>query len=40
VVNVFNPFQLVGGKGTPTLPLPKTLADLLGISSLQQATGK
>jgi phospholipid/cholesterol/gamma-HCH transport system substrate-binding protein len=40
VVNVLNPFQLVGGKGTPTLPLPKTLADLLGISSLQQATGK
>ena len=40
VVNATNPFQLVGGKGVPQLPLPTSLADLLGISSLEQAAGK
>jgi phospholipid/cholesterol/gamma-HCH transport system substrate-binding protein len=40
VVNATNPFTLVGGKGVPQLPLPTSLSDLLGISSLEQAAGK
>ncbi len=40
VVNATDPFQLVGGKGIPQLPVPKTLSDLLGITSLEQQAGK
>lgn len=39
-INATNPVQLLGGKGVPQLPLPTSLGDLLGVSSLQQAVGK
>jgi phospholipid/cholesterol/gamma-HCH transport system substrate-binding protein len=40
IVNATSPFTLVGGKGTPTLPLPTSLSDLLGIDSLEKAAAK
>ncbi len=40
VVNATNPFQLLGGKGIPTLPLPTSLGDLLGVTPLTPTGGK
>jgi len=37
IINATNPFQLVGGKGPQGLPIPQTLAGLLGIDSLPGA---
>ncbi len=37
MINATNPFQLVGGKGLPSLPLPTNIADLLGVTQLEQA---
>ena len=39
-INATNPVQLAGGTGTPGLPLPTSLGDLLGVTSLEQAAGK
>jgi phospholipid/cholesterol/gamma-HCH transport system substrate-binding protein len=39
IVNATSPFTIIGGKGTPTLPLPTSLAGLLGIDSLTKAAG-
>jgi phospholipid/cholesterol/gamma-HCH transport system substrate-binding protein len=39
VINSTNPYTLLGGKGTPQLPLPNNLGDLLGISQLNNPGG-
>ena len=39
IVNATNPFTIVGGKGATTLPVPTSLAGLLGIDSLPKAAG-
>jgi hypothetical protein len=39
VVNATNPFQILGGKGIPSLPLPHNLSDLLGVTGLEKALG-
>ncbi len=40
IINATSPFTIVGGKGVPTLPIPTSLSDLLGIDSLVKAVGK
>jgi phospholipid/cholesterol/gamma-HCH transport system substrate-binding protein len=39
IINATSPFTLVGGKGIPSLPLPTSLSDLLGIDGLAKAAG-
>ena len=39
IVNTTSPFTALGGKGLPGVPIPTSLAGLLGIDSLEKAAG-
>ncbi len=39
IINATNPFQILGGKGLPSVPLPTDLSQLLGVDQLGKALG-